>query len=108
MPIVKLPNAEAFIAAVLSTGIDSARAVISDVLTPTYASLGLESRAAVKRAARESWDLPDGAILQVSDDLPSYISEGAIPYKMNPDGSLEPAATAAGNGHGSAGRALPA
>jgi hypothetical protein len=28
MPIVKLPNAEAFIAAVLSTGIDSARAVV--------------------------------------------------------------------------------
>jgi len=107
MPIVKLPNAEAFIAAVLSTGIDSARAVISEVLTPTYASLGLESRAAVKRAARESWDLPDGAVLQVSDDLPDYISEGAIPYKMNPDGSLEPVAVGS-NGHSGNDKAVKA
>ncbi len=42
MPIVKLPNAEAFIHAVLSTGIDSPRAVIRDVLGPTYAGMGLE------------------------------------------------------------------
>ena len=60
MPIVKLPNAEAFIAAVLSTGIDSARAVITDVLNPTYASLGLESRAAVKRAAARAGTSPKG------------------------------------------------
>jgi len=95
MPIVKLPNAEVFIAAVLATGIDSARAVITEVLNPTYASLGLESRAAVKRAARESWDLPEGCVLQVGDELPSYISEGAVPYTMNPDGSLVPVAVAA-------------
>jgi hypothetical protein len=99
MPIVKLPNAEAFIAAVLSTGIDSARAVITEVLAPTYAALGLESRAAVKRAARESWDLPEGAVLQIGDDCPEYISEGAIPYQMNSDGSLVPVMATNGNGH---------
>jgi hypothetical protein len=90
MPIVKLPNSEAFIEAVLSTGIDSARSVISEVLNPTYASLGFESRAAVKRAARESWDLPEGAVLKLGDELPDYVSEGSVPYTMNPDGSLVP------------------
>lgn len=92
MPMVKLPNAEAFLDAVLSTGIDSARSVIREVLDPTYAGLGLESRAAVKRAAKESWDLPEGAVIQIGDELPPDISEGAIPYKMNPDGSLVPVA----------------
>jgi hypothetical protein len=94
MPIVKLPNAEAFLDAVLSTGIDSARSVITEVLTPTYESLGLESRNALRRAARESWDLPEGAVLQVGDDA-FGIPEGAIPYKMNPNGSLVPAAVTA-------------
>jgi hypothetical protein len=88
MPIVKLPNAEAFMSAVLSTGIDSARSVVTDVLQPTYQSLGLESRAAVKRAARASWDLPDGAVIQIGDDPPDGLSEGAIPYEMFPDGSF--------------------
>ncbi len=54
MPMLKLPNAEAFVDAVLSTGIDSARSVIRDVLNPTYAAMGLESRGALRRAARES------------------------------------------------------
>jgi hypothetical protein len=88
MPIVKLPNAEAFVDAVLSTGIDSARNVIRDILRPTYEGLGLESRAAVKRAAQESWDLPEGAVIQVGDTLDPDISEGAIPYKMNTDGTF--------------------
>jgi hypothetical protein len=88
MPIVKLPNAEAFLSAVLSTGIDSARAVIKDVLQPTYEAMGVESRAALKRAARESWDLPDGAVIQLNDDPPEDLSEGAIPYRLNPDGSF--------------------
>lgn len=91
MPMVKLPNAEAFLDAVLSTGIDSARAVIKDVLEPTYAGLGLESRAALRRAARESWDLPAGAVIQMDGELPDGISEGAVPYVMNPDGSFTPA-----------------
>jgi len=95
MPIVKLPNAEAFIEAVLATGIDSARAVITDVLNPTYVSLGFENRAAVKRAARESWDLPEGSVLLLGDELPDYIAEGSVPYRMNPDGSLVPAEVAA-------------
>lgn len=94
MPIVKLPNAEAFIDAVLSTGVDSHRAVITEVLNPTYASMGLQNRAALKRAARESWDLPEGSVLWMDeplDDLP----EGATPYKICPDGSLTPIAVAA-------------
>ncbi len=95
MPIVKLPNAEAFVHAVLSTGIDSARAVIRDVLAPTYAGIGLESRAAVKRAARESWDLPEGAVIQVGDEPLPGLSEGAVPYKMNSDGSLVPVSASA-------------
>jgi len=94
MPIVKLPNAEVFLEAVLSTGIDSHRSVITDVLSPTYAAMGLQSRAAVKRAARESWDLPDGAILQVGDQPLADLPEGAVAYKMNPDGSLEPVVAA--------------
>lgn len=90
MPIVKLPNAEAFIDAVLSTGIDSPRAVIKDVLEPTYVAMGLENRAAVRRAARESWDLPEGAVLQIGEEPAEGLSEGAIPYTMAPDGSLSP------------------
>ena len=90
MPMVKLPNAEAFLDAVLSTGIDSPRAVVKDILKPTYESLGLESRAAVKRAARESWDLPEGAVIQVGDTLDPDITEDAIPYRMNADGTFTP------------------
>ena len=88
MPMIELPNAEAFVEAVLSTGIDSPRAVVKEILKPTYESLGLESRAAVKRAARESWDLPEGAVIQIGDTLDPDISEDAIPYHMNPDGSF--------------------
>ena len=88
MPMLKLPNAEAFVDAVLSTGIDSARSVIRDVLNPTYAAMGLESRGALRRAARESWDLPEGAVIQVGNELSPDISEGAIPYTMSPNGSL--------------------
>lgn len=90
MPMVKLPNAEAFVDAVLSTGIDSPRAVVRDILQPTYESLGLESRAAVKRAAKGSWDLPEGAVIQIGDTLDPDISEDAIPYRMNPDGTFSP------------------
>ncbi len=90
MPVVKLPNAEAFMDAVLATGIDSAQSVVREILSPTYSAMGLESRAALKRAAKESWDLPDGAVLQVGSELSPDLSEGAIPYKMNPDGSLLP------------------
>ena len=92
MPMLKLPNAEAFLDAVLSTGIDSARSVIRDVLDPTYAAMGLESRGALRRAARESWDLPEGAVIQVGSDLSPDVSEGAIPYTMSPNGSLVPVA----------------
>jgi hypothetical protein len=95
MPIVKLPNAEAFIDAVLSTGVDSHRAVVTDVLNPTYAAMGLENRAAVKRAAKESWDLPDGSILQIGDEPPSDLPEGATAYEMKPNGALTPVAVAA-------------
>jgi hypothetical protein len=95
MPMVELPNAEAFVDAVLSTGIDSPRAVVKEILKPTYEALGLESRAAVKRAARESWDLPEGAVIQIGDTLDPDISEDAIPYRMNPDGSLTPVSAAA-------------
>jgi hypothetical protein len=96
MPIVKLPNAEAFIDAVLSTGIDSPRDVISNVLQPTYEGLGFESRAALKRAARQSWDLPENAILVVGDEFPDPLPEGAEPYRLNPDGRITPAAPASG------------
>ena len=95
MPILKLPNAEAFVDAVLSTGIDSARSVIRDVLAPTYAAMGLEGRGALRRAARESWDLPEGAVIQVGSERSADVSEGAIPYTMNPNGSLVPVAPAA-------------
>jgi hypothetical protein len=54
--------------------------------------MGLESRAALKRAARESWDLPEGAVIQVGSELSPDVSEGAIPYTMSPNGSLAPAA----------------
>lgn len=95
MVIVKLPNAEAFMDAVLSTGTDSIRAVASEVLQPTYEAMGLESRSALRRAARESWDMPDGAVVQIGDEpLPG--SEGAIPYRLNADGSLVPVSAAAG------------
>ena len=90
MPMVKLPNAEAFLDAVLSTGIDSARQVIGEVLQPTYEAMGLESRAAVRRAARESWDLPENAVLQIGDEPFDEFSEGAVPYRLNTNGSLTP------------------
>ena len=89
MPIVKLPNAEAFLHAVLSTGIDSRRNVPVNVLLPTYNGLWLETRSAVRRAAENSLDLPEGAVLQIGDETPDYWSEGAVPYRMSPNGSLE-------------------
>jgi hypothetical protein len=88
MLLVKLPNAEAFLQAVLSTGIDSARSVVRNVLDPTYAAMGLESRAALRRAARESWELPGGAVIQVGDEPFHDLTEGAVPYQINPNGSL--------------------
>jgi hypothetical protein len=52
--------------------------------------MGFESRAAVKKAARDSWDLPDGSVLVLSDDQAGDLPEGSVPYKMNPDGTLVP------------------
>lgn len=92
MPMVKLPNLEVFFRVVLETGIESPRSVIKDVLQPTYEAMGFESRAALKRAARQSWDLPDNAILQVGDRPPEEMPEGAVAYVMLPDGNLAPAA----------------
>ena len=92
MPIVKLPNAEAFMSVVLSTGVESARAVITEVLQPTYKAMGLDTRAALKKAARDSWDLPENAVLQIGDEPPPGLSEGAVPYVMAPDGTLSPVA----------------
>jgi hypothetical protein len=86
-PIVNLPNAEAFMDAILSSGIDSPRAVIKQVLEPTYVALGLENRAALRRAAKQSWDLPDGAVLHFGDESNDE-SVAGIPYKMLPDGNL--------------------
>ena len=91
MPIVKLPNVEVFFATVLSTGVESPRSVIKDVLQPTYEALGFESRAALKKAARDSWDLPENAVLQIGDQPPDNLPEGAVPYVMAPDGTLSPA-----------------
>jgi len=54
--------------------------------------MGLESRGALRRAARESWDLPEGAVIQVGDEPSSGLSRGAVPYRMNSDGSLAPMA----------------
>jgi hypothetical protein len=90
MPIVKLPNAEAFIDAVLSTGVDSPREVIKEVLQPTYEGMGFESRAALKRAARDSWDLPENAVLIVDDDDTENLPEGTAPYRLSPNGQLTP------------------
>lgn len=97
MPMVKLPNAEAFVDAVLSTGIDSARQVVKEVLEPTYQGLGLENRAALRKAADASWDLPEGAVLMVGDTLSEDISADAIPYRMLPDGTLERVEPASNN-----------
>jgi hypothetical protein len=88
MPLVKLPNAEAFLDAVLSTGIDSGRQVVAEILQPTYETLGLENRAAVRKAAKNSWDLPEGAVIQVGDKPSEDWSEGAIPHWMNSDGNF--------------------
>ena len=96
MPLVKLPNAEAFLEAVLSTGIDSSRQVVAEILQPTYEALGLESRAAIRKAAKNSWDLPEGAVIQVGDKPSEDWSEGTIPHSMNSDGTftrLVPAAS---------------
>jgi hypothetical protein len=100
MPIVKLANAEAFIEAVLSTGIDSPRQVIKEVLEPTYQSMGLENRGALRRAARESWDLPEGAVLQVGDEPLEELPAGSIAYTMSPNGALK-RATDGGASNGS-------
>ena len=45
----------------------------------------------LRKAASASWDLPDGAVLIVGDELSEDISEGAIPYRMMPNGDLLPA-----------------
>jgi hypothetical protein len=72
----------------LATGIDSPRAVVKDVLEPTYNAMGLEGRGALRRAARESWDLPDGSVLQIGEESPEDLSGEAIPYVMASDGHL--------------------
>ena len=95
MPLLKLPNAEAFLEAVLSTGIDSDRQVVKEVLGPTYQSQGLENRSALRRAAKESWDLPEGAVIQVGDEPSSDWTEGVVPYRMEYNGTLTLLASAA-------------
>ncbi len=109
MPLVKLPNAEAFLHAVLSTGIDSPRSVISNVLRPTYTAMGFESRGALRRAAAASWDLPEGAVIQVGDEVGTDVTEGAVAYEMNPNGSLVPVTLPTGsNPHQDQGARQPA
>ena len=45
---------------------------------------------ALRRAARESWDLPDGSVLQIGEEPTEDLSEGAISYAMASDGHLTP------------------
>ncbi len=95
MPIVCLPNAEVFVQAVLETGVDHPRDIVKNVLQPVYHSMGLENRTALRKAAKLSQELPEGAVIQIGDKPSEDWSEGAIPYLMNPDGSLVPVAQAA-------------
>ena len=48
------------------------------------------NQAALRRAARESWDLPEGAVIQVGDEPLHDLTEGTIPYQMHHDGSFAP------------------
>ena len=90
MPIVNLPNGELFVQAVLAAGMGVARDVISEIMNPALARMGLESRGALRRAVVNFQNLPEGAAVQLPGkplgDLPEGVASAI--YEMMPTGDF--------------------
>jgi hypothetical protein len=90
MPIVDLPNGEEFMRVLLDTNLESARRTVQQVITPSLNRMGLEDRAALRRAVRNFRNLRAGSLVQVpGKPLPSWHADGDSPiYEMTPRGEF--------------------
>lgn len=90
MPVVQLPNGEQFVEAVLAAGMGSPRSVIEQVMNPSLARMGLESRAALRRAIVNFQNLPEGGVVQLPgrpiEGLPDETASAI--YEMQPSGAF--------------------
>jgi hypothetical protein len=90
MPVVQLPNGEQFVEAVLAAGMGSPRDVINQVINPTLTRMGLESRAALRRAIGNFQNLPEGGVVQLPgrpiEALPDETASAV--YEMQPSGDF--------------------
>ena len=90
MPVLQLPNGEEFIRAVHGIGLDSPRGVLTQVVTPALASMGLESHLALRKAVENFKKLPEGAVLQLPGKPVEDVPEGTASaiYEMQPTGEF--------------------
>ena len=90
MPVVQLPNGEQFVEAVLAAGMGSPRDVISQVMNPSLARMGLESRKALRRAIENFQNLPEGGVVQLPgrpiEELPDEAASAI--YEMQSSGDF--------------------
>ena len=90
MPVVQLPNGEQFVEAVLAAGMGSPRDVITQVMNPSLARMGLESRQALRRAVENFQNLPEGGVVQLPGrpigELPDETASAV--YEMQPSGDF--------------------
>ncbi len=86
MPVVQLSNGEQFVEA----GMGSPRSVIEQVMNPSLARMGLESRAALRRAIVNFQNLPEGGVVQLPgrpiEGLPDETASAI--YEMQPSGAF--------------------
>ena len=100
MPVVQLPNGEPFAEAVLAAGMGSPRNVIEQVINPSLARMGLESRRALRQAIENFQNLPVGGAVQLPErpikELPDETASAI--YELQPSGDLELIAGSAESG----------
>jgi hypothetical protein len=90
MPVVHLPNGDQFVEAVLAAGMGVARDIISQIMNPALARMGLEGRRALRRAVENFQNLPEGAVVQLPGKPIRSLPEGVASaiYEMRPTGDF--------------------
>lgn len=91
MPIIHLPNGDAFLQAIHDTGLYSPRDVINQVLRPPLAKIGLEDRSALRRAVNGMRALGEGVVVQFPGKPIADIAHetASAIYELQPNGNLD-------------------
>lgn len=90
MPVVQLPNAEAFVRCTLAAGMGDARQVINEVMNPVLKRMGFSDRQALRKAVKNFHFLPENAVVHFQGKpLDGIVPDTDTPvYEILPSGDF--------------------